>query len=85
MENVKKTVSLAAGNSKENVGNTSGNRTSQEARKGYFWQTSVSYTKSLPKPFRFDDFGGLVPPDRVDQEHIKKTLRENAKKRLRKT
>ena len=83
MENVKKTLSLVGGTRKENVGKTWRNRISQETPKRRFGQTHVSYIKSLPKPIKFDDLGGFVPPDRVGQENVKKTLRkrkENVKK-----
>ena len=73
VENVKKTLSLAGGKRRENVEKTSRNRTSQEAQKSYSGQTHVSYIESLPKPIKFDDFGGFVPPDQVGRENVKKT------------
>ena len=73
MQNVKKTSRIADGKRKENVRKTSRNRTSQEAQKSNSGQTHVSYIKSLPKPIKFDDFGGFVPPDRVGRENVKKT------------
>ena len=78
IENVKKTLRLAGGKRKENVWKTSRNRTSQGAQKWYFGQTHVSYMEPLPKPIKFGDLGGFVPPagpgwPRKRKENVKKT------------